>query len=134
MVNTEPSSMAKYDSSNYERLIPRNDPVHDEIMVSARARRLGTSTHEMRKRDIEADNKCRYGEIGQRAYDVCMPAIEWGLSEQVFLDRKSKADEACEISNKDSDILGQIPRKQRMDHPILSKKFACQRQIMLGRD
>ena len=47
MVNTEPSQMIIYNEDNYEKLVPKNDPVNQEIEIAYQARHYGATTAEM---------------------------------------------------------------------------------------
>lgn len=57
MVNTEPSQMVIYNSDNYVKLVPENDPVNQEVEIAYQARHYGASTSEMRERQ-RASEEC----------------------------------------------------------------------------
>jgi hypothetical protein len=132
MVNTEPSQMIIYGSNDSESVVPQNDPTYDEVSTSYDARRYGITTSEMRQRKKDAEKECSkfIQDIYRRL--TCTEAIEWGLSERVYRERQPKSDQNCGISDDEITILNAVPRRGRMDHPIIIRLETCRRNIMLG--
>ena len=146
MVNTEPSQMVVYGEPNTElaalnrdldirtifnnwtRLVPRDDPVYQEIGTSYAARKYGVTTSEMRKResDAEACSKIPKGVD----WFTCQEAIRWGLSERVYLERDKQAQALC-WHDEDAKFLQTILKKERRDHPVWIKRETCTRNVML---
>jgi hypothetical protein len=140
MVNTEPSQMVVYHAMDrtesesaatgfpaqvsYQKLIPEEDPVYQEVHTSYDARAFGVTTSEMRQRETDREGcerkHARYG---------CQ-AILWGLSERVFDERVKKV-QMCWIDD-DRKVLQAMPKKERRDHPLWIKRETCIRNIMLG--
>src|SRR6266849_5298417 len=62
MVNTAPSQIVVYRSDNfnnsYSKIVPKIDPIYDEILAARKAREFGITTSEARKRESEAD-RCK---------------------------------------------------------------------------
>jgi hypothetical protein len=145
MVNTEPSQMVVYGENlsaesaeaskrlgmpiwpSYTKLVPEYDPVYQEVQISYDGRWYGTTTSEMRQREIDAE-LCRKRK-GADSYD-CEEALKWGLSERVYRERSTKARE-CQL-DEDQKILLATPLKERRDHPLWIKRETCIRKIMLG--
>jgi hypothetical protein len=115
--------------NNWTRLVPEYDPVYQEVTTSYDARKYGVSTLEMRKRDNDAEQRCK--ERGKHYFD-CGEALRWGLSERVYLERHKQALTVCE-RDEDYKLLLTIPKKERRDHPVWIKRETCTRNIMLGR-
>jgi hypothetical protein len=154
MVNTEPSEMAVYGDpnvygvpnvdpnqaqqihkelgirdvvNNWKRLIPEYDPVWQEVQVSYEARAHGTTTSEMRQRQKDAE-VC-YGKDHTHDWLNCRDAIEWGLTERVYIERY-KQTRVC--SRDENETLLRIPVRERRDHPLFIQREDCIRKIMLG--
>jgi hypothetical protein len=127
MVNTEPAGMAVYNSDSFTQLVPENDPLYQEISVAYDARHYGATTSEMRKR-LRTLEECRKRQ--SQDYVVCYDAAHWGLSERVYLERSKRLDECWR--DVDSRLLQGLPKKERIDHPIVLKREACERSMMLG--
>jgi hypothetical protein len=125
MVNTEPSQMAVY--KGYSKLVPKYDPVYQEVEVAYRARSYGVTTSEMRRREIAAE-ACKKDEFDD---DDCGELILWGLSERLYRERFNKT-RSCWIDD-DTNFLQALPKKVRRDHPLWIKRETCIRNIMLGR-
>jgi hypothetical protein len=121
MVNTEPSQMVIYNSDNYVKLVPENDPVHQEIEIAYEARHYGASTSEMREREIDSE-KCREN------FD-CQLASLWGLSERAYRERYQNA-KACRRAD-DFKLLLAMPKTKRRDNPLWIQWETCERNIML---
>jgi hypothetical protein len=85
--------MIIYTGANYTNLVPRFDPVYDEIRVSYEARKYGITTDEFRKREQETK---RCGDVWNTKWETCAEAIRWGLSETVYLERNAQA--SCTIT------------------------------------
>jgi hypothetical protein len=142
MVNTEPARMLKYDLLASEALIPRTDPVYEEVEISYDARRYGVTTSEMRQRQQEAAADCEYlMPTGQGILEdldalghhhICSEAMKWGLSQRVYRQRQEKVEAECKISDRDGEILDATPKKIRRDHPISVRWENCVRTIMLN--
>jgi hypothetical protein len=144
MINTEPSEMVVYGDqsvefgelrkelgirnvvNNWKRLIPESDPVWQEVQISYDARAHGTTTSEMRQRKKEAE-VC-YNYKADRAL-ACIDAIEWGLTERVYIERNKQAQVCFHDENQK---LLRIPLKERRDHPVWIQREDCIRKIMLG--
>jgi hypothetical protein len=126
MVNTEPSQIIIYKEGNYENLVPRRDPVYDEIRISYEARKYGVSTSEYRQREQETK---RCGPIWDSKWETCAKALLWGLSESVYLERKAKG--SCDLTFEEA--VKKVPRKLQGDDPVTLRLETCRRNIMLGR-
>ena len=124
MVNTEPSQMVTYDSDTYTKLVPENDPVHQEINIAYDARHYGTTMSQMRQRELNSE-ACRKRDKG---YGDCLFAAYWNLSERVYLERYEKA-RACRRED-DFKLLLAMPKKERRDHPLWIKWETCERNVM----
>ena len=128
MVNTDPSRMVVYDSDNYEKLVPDNDPVHQEIEIAYEARHYGASTPEMRERERDSE-KCRGRRLASEYYVECYNAALWGLSERVYRERYENA-KACRRAD-DFKLLLAMPKTERRDNPLWIQWETCERNIML---
>ena len=128
MVNTEPSQLVIYNSSDYRKLIPEYDPVYAEIKIARQARKYGVTTAEMRKREQDAEVRC--GSLPDISrMEVCQEAIKWGLSEHIYLERKAKVH--CEFSFEEA--VKKIPFKLQQDDPVTIRLETCRRNIMFSR-
>jgi hypothetical protein len=76
MVNTEPSSMVIYRASEYTKLIPRTDPVSDEIETARRARGLGITTFDCAK---EIKTRLVAQEISVQKNGWTAPGLPFGV-------------------------------------------------------
>jgi hypothetical protein len=148
MVNTEPAEMLVFDSENYTTMIPKDDPLYQEIQTSYAARRFGVSTAEMRLRERKAQECLINPKLLGSSPDVadkskreleksghewsCFQAVLWGLSEPVFLARSDKARE-CWRGNDGLNALLNLPKRDRKDHPLWIERETCERNIMLQR-
>jgi hypothetical protein len=151
MVNTEPSQMVVYGNdstaedrelskslgirttpNNWKRLVPESDPVFQEVITSYSARERGVTTSEMRQREKDAweAGVCDKRKTAVSRFD-CRLAIEWGLSERVYVERHKRARAVC-WRDEDEKLLLTIPKKERRDHPVWIKRETCTRNIMLG--
>ena len=127
MVNTEPSQMVLYNSDNYVKLVPQNDPVYQEVDIAYEARHYGTSTSEMRERERDSQ-KCHDGRSSSDYVDCYLAAL-WGLSERVYRERYENA-KACRRAD-DFKWLLAMPKTERKDHPLWIQWETCERNIML---
>jgi hypothetical protein len=133
MVNTEPSQMQIYQGDNSTIIVPQQDPVHDEIVVARQARAYGVTTSEMRRRNQEAENCSLDG------FYFCVRAIEWGLSESVYVERDAKSKRECwfddehQFGEAEQATIDKTPKKLRSDLPLYIRLETCVRHIMLGR-
>ena len=125
MVNTEPSQMVVYNSDNYVKLVPQDDPVHQEIEIAYQARHYGASTSEIRERLLDSE-KCSSRKID---YLTCYDAALWGLSERVYRERYENA-KACRRAD-DFKLLLAMPKTVRRDNPLWVQWETCERNIML---
>jgi hypothetical protein len=125
MVNTEPSQMVIYNSDDFVKLVPEDDPVHQEIDIADQARLYGATTSEMRDRLLDS-KKCRMKDPN---FVYCYDAALWGLSERVFRERYRNA-EACK-REEDFKILLAMPKTERREHPLWIQWETCARNSML---
>lgn len=128
MVNTEPSEMTIYTVENYTQLVPREDPVHQEIEMSYSARRHGVTVLEMRQRYLDAQ-RC----ITDRIDLNCKDAILWGVSEQAYLERSPKMYACYDLVDENLQVWETVPRKEMRDHLLTLQLEACQRDAILGK-
>jgi len=128
MVNTEPSRMTIYNSDDYVKLVPENDPVYQEIEIAYEARHYGASTSEMRVR-VRDSEACFQTRRSSADYVVCSNAALWGLNEQTYRERYERA-RTCRRSD-DFNVLLAMPKSERRDHPLWIKWETCERNIML---
>ena len=136
IVNTEPSRMAIYQDDEFTALLPYEDPVFAEIMVSHQARIYGVTTSEMRRRNKDTKN-CDATNLDR--YVVCLQTINWGLSERVYLERDAKLKRECwfdekhRFSEAEKATIDKTPQKQRSVLPLYIQMETCERNVMLGR-
>jgi hypothetical protein len=130
MVNTEPSQIIIYNERNYEKLVPRRDPVYDEIRISYEGRKYGISTSEYRQREQEKKRP-----IWDSKWETCAQALLWGLSESVYLERKDELGRGNRASRllTFEEAIRKVPRKLHGDDPVTLRLETCERNIMLGR-
>ena len=128
MVNTEPSQMVIYNSDNYVKLVPENDPVNQEVEIAYQARRYGASTSEMRNR-LHDSEACRQRTSPASDYVMCYNAALWGLSERVYRERYQNA-KACRRAD-DFKLLLAMLKKERRDNPLWIQRERCERDSML---
>jgi hypothetical protein len=128
-VNTEPANIMAYKQDAFKEIIPENDPVFAEIIISRQARRFGVDTAEMRKREQLALG-CEHLSSDTKRYFVCIDAIDWGLSEPIYHKRRSRLSD-CKLSNEDQEVLDAIPKRLRFDHPLFIRRETCERNVML---
>lgn len=126
MVNTEPSQMVIYNSDNYVKLVPENDPVNEEVEIAYQARHYGTSTSKMRERLHDSKGCDR---LAASDYVICYNAALWGLSERVYRERYENA-KACRRAD-DFKFLRAMPKKERRDNPLWIQWETCERNSML---
>jgi hypothetical protein len=136
MINTEPSKMKVYGHplvgrTDIQSIVPTSDPTHDEIETSYDARKRGISTMEMRSRKAEAEDHCSNQSV-ERFFE-CKAAVEWGLSERVYKERFAQRQKCFADEDQEEKILSQVKTNERSDHPIMLKREACIRDIMLAR-
>ena len=131
IANTEPSKMVIYGLTDYENLVPQNDPTYEEIRIAREARQRGITTSELRRREKFAE-RCYVPGYGPQSF-TCADAISWGLSEQLYKERDEMSFQKCKVTDTERAILRAIPRKQAEDHVVTIKYEACRRNIMLGR-
>jgi hypothetical protein len=129
MVNTEPAKMVSYGVSDISSLVPATDPVYEEVMIGFQARRYGITTSEVRRREKDVEDRCLF----DSTYITCGEAIRWGLSEPVYIEQETKANNFCLFSDGEQTILNATPTKLRPDLAFYIRKETCVRNMMLGR-
>jgi hypothetical protein len=149
MVNTEPSQMLTLGDGDSTALVPVKDAVFDEVETARNARRFGLTTAQMRQRDQDADLCLRRGldtitkanrEIIAEATFNCTEAVNWGLSERIYLERDARAKKECwfdsehKFSGADRATLDNVPVRIRPDHPLILQLENCVRNVMLGQN
>ena len=132
MVNTEPSKMLIYEEGDYTSIVPATDPTYDEIQVALAARKYGISTLEMRRRELKVES-CGNPYADLTRYDNCSEAIKWGLSEQIYLDRKAKVEAHCRLSAEEQKTVNEARRSLLAQSPLVLRQEDCARNIMLTR-
>lgn len=127
MVNTDPMQMRVYNGNEYLRLMPKDDPIQQEIEIAYQARHYGTSTAEMRVRTDKAEGCMRRSNAND--YLDCYNAALWGVSEQTFREREAFLN-ACYNAD-DYRFLLTLPTKTRRDNPVFIKREKCEQNAML---
>jgi hypothetical protein len=141
MVNTEVSDIRRFRFDEINKLVPKTDPIYDEIENSYSARRYGVSAAEMRRRESEVNQACQ-----QRQEDlekdlekeihrltVCSQSIYWGLDQRTYEERAKKALQNCRLSDDEYKIARATDIKKQRDLPFNLRRAACEREVMLGR-
>jgi hypothetical protein len=128
MVNTEPSQISGYSRDSYTKLVPRYDPVYQEVEISYAARFYGVTTSQMRRRKLDAE-ACKKDEFDD---GDCGPPLLWGLNERVYRERSEKTRSCLLDDEKETEKVFALPKKERRDHPLSIKSETCIRNIMLG--
>ena len=131
MIATEPSRMKVFYGQELESLIPEKDPIFDEVTTNYDARKYGVSKVEMRRRQAEANSKCKLETVedGRRHYS-CEQAIYWGLSEGVYERRSKNRADSCPLSEAEKSLVDLVPARLRKDHAIWIKVEDCFRKAM----
>jgi hypothetical protein len=79
-------------------MLDGNDPVYDERVIAASARRYGTSSAEFRRREARAAQQCGHLLLCSQCSELrqtCVEAVRYGLSERVFLERGREVGRRC---------------------------------------
>ena len=127
MLNTPPEEMLVFRGDGIYKLVPKSDPLWDEIQTSYSARRYGISTDEYRRRDASA-NKCALED-----YVFCTEAAKWGLSVDVYRSRDQVRSERCKFSDADMKLLQTIDKAGEpwRESAIIIKFEDCARAVMI---
>ena len=131
MINTEPSDMLLLDSKSYTRFVSKSDPIFGEILVASEARNYGITTLEYRTRKAAASKACL--KRPRDEYVTCDEAMLWGISEQAYKQRLPLTSQ-CKLSPQEQQLVDNEALEWRTaaDHPLLAKRKACERSVMLA--
>ena len=141
MLNTPPAEMRVFHRDAIESLVPRNDPLYDELSTARFAKRFGLSTEEYRRRDAEAEKLCAPYDRGtsleaaQKSLD-CHDSTRWGLSVSVLQQRYTIAEERCGRSRGVSEAeweAWEAAGHHWSDHPVVIDDELCIIAVMQGR-
>lgn len=95
MINTPPESMRVYNYRTVEQLVPKEDPLTQELRVAFAARQYGLTTEEFRRRESEAYAECFVPEVNQDDWFACHESVLWGLSKSVYKRRIKEVQQKC---------------------------------------
>ena len=101
MLETLPEQMRVYHQDEIHELVAETDAVYDEMRVAEEAQRYGISTEEFRRRRQEAQQVCDLNRVldgstdAVALYEICRPAVFWGLTESVYLRRNESVPSHC---------------------------------------
>lgn len=133
MINTPPESMRRFRADAIDEIVPRQDPLNDEIEVAYRARRYGITTEEYRSRKALVHVTCQHNIISGDRAGSCIQASYWGLSMSVYEKRDSEAYDKCPVTEEQKTTARQA-RKEGLewrDHPIAKEREKCVIKVML---
>jgi hypothetical protein len=126
MFNTGPSQMDILEDA--DKIVPDTDPTYDEIQTSLGARHYGITTSEYRKR-LSLRESCYIldssGDITGLKYPECLESTLWGISPAAYRSRSAKAEASCSYSESEKQLLGAIPTRDRISHPIVRRRDTC---------
>jgi hypothetical protein len=130
MLNTPPEGMLVFKADEIYKLVPKSDPLWDEITTSYSARKYGISTDEYRRRDASIADKCAI-----KDFSFCSEAVKWGLSVDVYRSREQVRSERCKFSDADRKLLQPIQKAGGwwQESEIVIKFEDCARAVMLDR-
>jgi hypothetical protein len=129
----QPTSALRGD---FTRLLPRSDPVHEEIEISYDARLYGITTDQLRLRNQDAEICNAWsvlpGNEPLSRWYTCKEAVRWGLSERAYEERQERVNAECRPHVDEIKLLESIPRRDRLDHSVQLRWERCRRKIMLS--
>jgi hypothetical protein len=122
MMNTPPDQIRVFEPTEIYELVPREDPLHQEIRTNALAKLYEIPIIEYRQRVADS-------ELCPEDDSECYSAAMWGVSKGTFLRAKESYDE-CRIPEEIRIAMRSLKRSERMLSAPEVERYKCRKAAL----